>query len=249
MIAGVIAAFTTTPAAASRASLAAATSPAPPAWEPQARVLTGAGPWLLAGEAASRAVPHSHPRVLFVGDSITQWWRRFGAATWNADFAPLGAVDDGVVGDTTSNVLARLYSGSLEGIDPRVVVVMVGTNNIPVHQTPAQIARGVLAVVQVVHQRLPSSRVVLLGVLPRDRPGSRYRREVGAINALLAKAAPTSAVTYLDLGSRLLGAGGAFLPGVIHPDLLHPTAAGYRRLAPPLLATLDTLLAAPRRDA
>jgi lysophospholipase L1-like esterase len=246
-LASVVAVAATAPGSAARHKPLEAPAPAgsvAPAWEPQVRSLAGAGPWVLAGERASLNLPHTHPRVLFVGDSITEWWQRFGTAAWRADFAPLGAVDDGVAGDTTSNVLARLESGSLRGIHPQVVVLLIGTNNIPLGQSAADIARGVFAVVAVLHQHLPGARLILLALLPRDNPGSLYRRDVEAVNRRLAAGAPRAGVVYLNLDPRLLEPDGNFIPGVVHRDLLHPAAPGYARLAAGLAPVVRRLIGA-----
>lgn len=216
----------------------------PPAWAPVERSMVGADQWVLAGEAASTALPRSHPKILFVGDSITQWWTRFGLATWNADFAPLGAVDDGVVGDTTSNLLYRLESGSLDGIHPEVVVTLIGTNNLHLGQTASQIARGIEEVVAVLHLKLPGARIVLLGLLPRDLPDSPARYTVNRIDQLLA-ASPvvrSGEATYINPGAALVRPNGQLLPGVLHADLLHPTALGYRILGRAIAPVVRSLL-------
>lgn len=227
---------------------AAAAGLAPPAWLPARRSMQGANQWVLAGEATSRELARTHPTVLFVGDSITQWWTRYGMATWKRDFAPLGAVQDGVAGDTTSNLLFRLEAGGLVGIHPRVVVTLIGTNNIPLGQPPEEIVRGILAVVDVLQARVPGARILLLGLLPRGRPGSSERLAVAAVNRLLARGVPAG-VTYLDPAAALLQPPGAtasspFRPGAMHSDLLHPAPGGYAmlgaRLAPEVRALLTT---------
>ena len=220
----------------------------PPAWVPAPRQVVAGDHWLAAGEAASAGLPRTDPNVLFVGDSITEWWTRYGSTTWERDFAPLGAVDDGVVGDTTSNLLYRLESGSLTGIHPRVVVVLIGTNNIQLGQSPQEIVHGVDTVVSVLHAKLPAARLLVLGLLPRAAPGRPARRRAARVNALLADSPPPG-VVYRDPGAALLRPGGspasaAFLPGVIHTDLLHPTAAGYRLLGGRLLPEVRALLTA-----
>lgn len=222
--------------------LPASGAPPPMPWVAAPRDMRHANQWVVAGELASRQIGLTHPRVLFVGDSITQWWQRFGTASWDSDFAPLGAADDGVAGDTTSNVLARVNNGSLAGARPLLAVVLVGTNNIQLHQSPADIARGILAVVDDLHHRLPGTRLLLLAVLPRGDPRSSDRRAVSAIDRLLSADVSGTGVTYLDLGSRLLAPGGGFLPGVMNPDLLHPAAPGYAALAAGLQPVVGRLI-------
>lgn len=226
------------PTPAAPTTLAAPT----PAARPQARQPYPGGPtnwlnqWLTAGARASQALPHEHPAVLFVGDSITQWWLAYGRATWTRTFAPLGAVDDGVVGDTTSNVLARIDAGQLPHTSPRVVVIMIGTNNITLGQSPTQITEGVEAVIDAVHTRLPASRLVLLSVLPRDQPGSMARQVAAALDARLVH---IGGVHYVNLWPDLLETDGQFRPGAMRPDQLHLDQGGYAAIAAPILAAIE----------
>jgi lysophospholipase L1-like esterase len=230
------------PASATATAAATATATATsPAARPQVRQPYAGGPttelnqWLAAGERASAGLALEHPAVLFIGDSITEWWLRDGRATWTRTFAPLGAVNDGVVGDTTSNVLARIDAGQLPHTSPRVVVIMIGTNNIPLGQSPTQIAEGVQAVVDAVHSRLPASHIVLLSVLPRDRVGSMARHDAAALDALLVH---TDGVRFVNLWPALVDRTGQFRPGTMRPDLLHPDAGGYEAMSGPILAAI-----------
>ncbi|HET6965845.1 MAG TPA: GDSL-type esterase/lipase family protein [Acidimicrobiales bacterium] len=235
------------PAVAARS----APEPTPHAWEPQARSPFPGGPhnrlniWLSQGEAASQALPREHPAVLFVGDSITQWWTTNGKASWARWFAPLGAADDGVVGDTTSNLLARIGAGQVPPESPRVIVLMIGTNNIALGQSPQDIVRGIETVVFSLHSRMPASRMVVLGLLPRDRPGDPYRSEAVAVNRLLSQAVRPGGsffrtyISYLDVGPLLLERDGRFRPGVMLADRLHPAASGYALISTPILAAID----------
>ena len=221
-----------------------------PAWEAQARLPFPGGPqdrlnvWLAEGQAQSVALPHEHPAVLFVGDSITQWWRTNGRASWDRWFAPLGAADDGVVADTTSNLLARLDAGQVPRSSPRVIVLLIGTNNLALGQSPPEIVKGIQAVINTLHRRMPASRLVVLGLLPRGNPGDAYRKEAAAVNRLLSRAVHRWATRhrgarYLDVGAGLLGPDGRFLPGMMLPDLLHPAPAGYARISGPILAAIQ----------
>lgn len=218
-----------------------------PAWEPQARAPFPGGPrnqlniWLRQGQAQSQALPREHPPVLFVGDSITQWWRTNGRVTWDRWFAPLGAADDGVVGDTTSNLLARIDACQVPSTSPRVIVLSIGTNNIALGQSPHQIVKGIEAVISALHRRMPASRMVVLGLLPRDHPGDAYRAETVAVNRLLERALRHTGagfLRYLDVGPVLLQPDGRFKPGVMLADLLHPSPAGYALIGPPIVRAI-----------
>ncbi len=232
-------------------SARAAHEPTALAWRPEGRTPFPGGPhgrlnvWLAQGHAASEALPRERPAVLFVGDSITQWWTTNGRASWDRWFASLGAADDGVAGDTTSNLLARIDAGQLPPASPRVVVLMIGTNNIALGQAPRDIVTGIETVVSSLHRRMPASRIMVLGLLPRDRPGDAYRAATVAVNRLLSRALRRpgtpyqSYASYLDVGPLLLQKDGRFRPRAMLADRLHPAAAGYALISAPILAAID----------
>ncbi|MBY0263589.1 MAG: hypothetical protein K2Q20_14685, partial [Phycisphaerales bacterium] len=152
--------------------------------------------------------------VIFLGDSITQGWEGAGKAAWEKTFAPLNAVNYGIGGDQTGHVLGRIASGNLDGLStpaagrpPRVVVLLIGTNNAGT-QTPEQIAGGVKTIVERVQEKLPMAKVLLLAILPRGQtPGDREGVTVGRTNVLLAKLVDGERVRFLDIGSKLIDAG------------------------------------------
>ena len=191
--------------------------------------------------------------VLFLGDSITDGWRRpgpnGGKAVWDRELAPLRAANFGIGGDRTQHVLWRIEQGTLEGLRPRVVVLMIGTNNTGFERdgttprnTPAETVAGVSAIVTQLRRRLPEARVLLLAVFPRgERPDHPQRLQVNEINRGLATLADGRHVTFLDLGPRFLAADGT-LPAAVMPDFLHPREEGYTRWAAALKEPLAALL-------
>lgn len=191
--------------------------------------------------------------VLFLGDSITDGWRRpgpnGGKAVWDRELAPLRAANFGIGGDRTQHVLWRIEQGTLEGLRPRVVVLMIGTNNTGFERdgttprnTPAETVAGVSAIVTQLRRRLPEARVLLLAVFPRgERPDHPQRLQVNEINRGLAPLADGRHVTFLDLGPRFLAVDGT-LPAAVMPDFLHPREEGYTRWAAALKEPLAALL-------
>ncbi|KAI1903859.1 hypothetical protein AGOR_G00031560 [Albula goreensis] len=180
----------------------------------------------------------AEPEVLFVGDSMVQLMQQ--QEVWRELFSPLHVLNFGIGGDTTCNVLWRLQNGELQNIRPKVVVVWVGTNN---HEhTAEQVAGGILAIAQLLTSRLPRSKVVVLGLLPRGERPNPLREKNAAVNALLRSWLPR-----LD-GAQLLDVGGCFVhsDGTVSPgdmfDFLHLTAVGYRAIAKPLSDLLMQLL-------
>jgi lysophospholipase L1-like esterase len=189
--------------------------------------------------------------VLFVGDSITDFWRRDdpktgGKKVWDANFAPLRAANFGISGDRTQHVLWRLENGELDGLQPRAVVLMIGTNNTgferdkvtPRNSVP-EVVEGVAAVVRTLRIRLPSARILLLAIFPRGAsPDDPQRAQVNTVNAAIADG---DRVRFLDLGPRFLAADGT-LPPEIMPDFLHPGEKGYEIWAEAIRAPLAALL-------
>ncbi len=112
--------------------------------------------------------------VLFLGDSITQGWEGSGKEAWKKNFEPLKAANFGIGGDQTGHVLWRLTEGKeLEGIQPKVAVIMIGTNNTGGHSAE-NIAGGITAIVEELRKQRPNCKILLLGVFPRQR--QRHRR-------------------------------------------------------------------------
>ena len=114
--------------------------------------------------------------LLFLGDSITQGWNN--NEVWRRHFGPRKAANFGIGGDRTEHVLWRIQNGELEGIAPKVTVLMIGTNNSGAN-TPEEIAQGITAIVDELRKRLPNTKILLLGVFPRGespRPSGTVSR-------------------------------------------------------------------------
>ena len=186
--------------------------------------------------------------ILFLGDSITDFWRNRGSNVWNRCYAPRHAANFGISGDRTQHVLWRIDNGELDGIHPKVVVLMIGTNNTGKendHKTPRntvpEVAEGVRAVVNDMRARLPDSKILLLAIFPRGGLDDPQRAQVALINTLIAKLDDGKMVKFLDIGPRFLDFDG-MLPRSIMPDLLHPNAKGYQIWADAINPALDEML-------
>ncbi|MEI8234483.1 MAG: GDSL-type esterase/lipase family protein [Verrucomicrobiota bacterium] len=165
--------------------------------------------------------------LLFLGDSITDYWPRTGEWSW-LKFAPYHPADFGISGERTEQVLWRITNGELDGINPKVTVVMIGTNNIGhfPNEEPEWAAAGVQKIVETIHQKLPATKVLLLGVFPRATKDSVLRKKVEAINAIICKLDDGKKTRYLDISKVFLDAQGE-IPKDVMPDGLHPNAHGY----------------------
>jgi lysophospholipase L1-like esterase len=186
--------------------------------------------------------------ILFLGDSITDGWRNRGANVWNQKYASRHAANFGIGGDRTQHVLWRIDHGELDGIHPKVVVLMIGTNNTgkerdqktPCNSVP-ETAEGVAAIINDLRARLPESKILLLAIFPRGTLDDPQRAQVALINTLIAKLDDGKSVRFLDIGSKFLDADGT-LPRSVMPDLLHPNAQGYQVWADAMEPTLDEML-------
>ena len=188
--------------------------------------------------------------LLFVGDSITDWFSNprgqnqtpaAGIEVWNANFGPLKPANFGIAGDTTQGVLWRMQNGELDGFQAKLIVLMLGTNNIN-RNANDDIAEGDRAIVNEFLKRQPQAKVLLLGVFPRgpaaDNP---FRASIKAINDKLATFADNQRVFYMDIGDKFLAADGT-LPAEIMPDGLHPNAQGYKIWADAIHARVKELM-------
>lgn len=178
--------------------------------------------------------------LLFLGDSITMGWGG-DSKTWERFYGPRRAANFGIGGDGTQHVLWRLDHGEIDGIAPKVVVVMIGTNNLYT-STPAEIADGVSAIVAKLREKLPKSKVLLLGVFPRaELPNDPIRARVEALNARMSRLADGKSVNYLDIGRQFKEPGGTISKDVM-PDFLHLTRLGYRVWADAMEPTLWNMM-------
>lgn len=179
--------------------------------------------------------------LLFVGDSLTWNWKKAGLPIWKEKYAPLKAANFGLGGDRTQHVLWRLGNGELEGIKPKVVVLLIGTNNID-KDKPEQIALGIKANIDLITTKLPDTKVLLLGLFPRmEKPDGRKRILVGKVNEIIAKFDDGKRVRYLDIGSKFLDKSGT-LTLEITRDHLHLTDKGYKIWADAMQPTLDEMM-------
>jgi lysophospholipase L1-like esterase len=179
--------------------------------------------------------------LLFVGDSITEGWGN--NAVWQKNYAPLKAVNLGIGGDTTENVIWRLENGEADGINPKVAVLLIGTNNFGLEgHSPDQVAKGVGACVQVLRTKLPSAKILLLAIFPRDeKPTADIRKRIKAVNDQIAKLDDRKTVHFLDIGSKLSNADGS-LSKEIMPDFLHLSEKGYQIWADAMAPLLKELM-------
>ncbi|WP_395737330.1 GDSL-type esterase/lipase family protein [Prosthecobacter sp.] len=196
----------------------------------------------------SAAVKKSKPQILFIGDSITHFFggEQFdgyalrGPQTWGEFYTPRNPGNLGFGWDKTENVLWRLQHGAIDDIAPKLVVMMIGTNNTGNCSAP-DIAAGIEAIVQELNKRLPQSKILLLGIFPRGEKPNPQREKIAEINRTIAKLDGTHSVTYLDIGPKFLTPEGLITKDIM-PDFLHPNEKGYRIWAEAIEPTVKKLM-------
>jgi lysophospholipase L1-like esterase len=180
--------------------------------------------------------------LLFLGDSITQGWN--DNEVWKRFYGPRHAANFGIGGDATQHVLWRIRNGELEGIRPKIVVLMIGTNNAS-YCSADEIAKGVTAIVEELRKRLPDTKILLLGVFPRSQKPDATRQKLQAVNVQIARLDDGSRVKFLDIGRSFLNDDGSISPEIM-PDYLHLSPRGYRIWADAIEPTLWSMFDEPR---
>ena len=180
--------------------------------------------------------------LLMIGDSITHGWEGKGKDVWQKYYGNRNAMNFGISGDRTEHVLWRLAHSPLDKINPKMAVVMIGTNNIgrPERSTPNHTIEGVKKVVAVLKEKFPKMKILLLEVFPRDEQADSDRRvKVNQINAGLRKAfASVENVQLYSIGDLFCDKNGVLRKDLM-PDFLHPNAEGYEiwaRAMEPMIA-------------
>jgi lysophospholipase L1-like esterase len=235
-----------------------------------------AAAWLLAAQA-DRAVPRAdqnsqiaHQQLLakakqgridvyFEGDSIT---RRWGATdypqlleNWKQNFFGWNAADFGWGADRVENILWRLENGEIDGIGPKAIVLLAGTNNVG-NKVPAtgaesvveDVTNGLQAVVRVMQSKAPDAVIVLIGIFPRN-DNMDVIPEIDGINANLAHLADGRRIRYLNINRQLADGAGKLREGMMNAnDQLHPTVQGYQLWADALRPLLTELLGPPSKE-
>ncbi len=182
-----------------------------------------------------------HTRLLFIGDSITEGWRRY-PDLWAAAFGKYQPANFGIGWDRTQNVLWRLENGELEGMTPTVAAVLIGTNNL--QADPAEgIARAIGKIASTILGHSPATKVLLLGIFPRGQHADHNpaREKLAVVNGLVAKLDDGKHVFYIDIGARFLNSDGDITREMM-PEFLHLTEKGYHIWAEIIGAKLDELM-------
>lgn len=192
--------------------------------------------------------------VYFLGDSIT---RRWGASeekyktfldNWRQNFFGWNAANFGWGGDTTQNILWRLHNGELDNVNPKVIVLLAGTNNVgnksPQDKNDSRaedIPKGIKAILDICLQKAPNAKIILMGIFPRN-DNMDVMPIIKKINKSIAKFADGKRIRYLDINKKMADKNDKLLAGITVPDGLHLDIKGYQVWADALKPIFTKLL-------
>ena len=159
--------------------------------------------WMDRHESMNARVKQGNVDMLFIGDSITHGWEGGGKGVWELCYADRNAVNLGIGGDRTEHVLWRLQNGNIEGVSPKVAMVMIGTNNCR-DNSAEEIAQGVEAIVTLLRQRLPEMRILLLAIFPRADVEPELQQKVKDASALFSRNLLNFITPMVDKETRAL---------------------------------------------
>ena len=198
--------------------------------------------------------------IYFEGDSITRRWGASDAqyqhflANWRENFFGWNAADFGWGGDTTQNILWRLKNGELDNVNPKIIVLLAGTNNVG-NQSPQskddprvdEVTRGIKAILDVFRQKAPKATIVLMGILPRN-DNMAVMPIIDQINERIAKFADGKKIRYLNINSKMADKDGRLFEGMTVPDKLHLNLKGYQVWADALKPIFTKILGPRKKD-
>jgi lysophospholipase L1-like esterase len=198
--------------------------------------------------------------VYFEGDSITRRWGTSDEqykdflANWRQNFFGWNAADFGWGGDTTQNILWRLNNGELDNVNPKIIVVMAGTNNVGKRSPEgsedprvADITRGIKAILDVCRKKAANATIVLMGITPRN-DNLAVLPIINQVNANIARFADGKKIRYLNINDRLADKDGRLFDGMANRDGLHLDVKGYQVWADALKPIFTELLGPPAKE-
>ncbi len=199
--------------------------------------------WGARHEANLREVAQKGAEIelVFLGDSITQGLERPESAKIVAETFPgMTVLNLGYNADKIENVLWRLRNGEVDGLSPKAVVVMIGTNNSGHRMDPPEItAKGIGMIIEDLRAKMPNTKIALLSIFPRGDAAHTNNQQ---INALLPALADGKNIFHIDLNEAFLDANGQ-VPQDIMPDKLHPSVKGDSLWIKALKSRIDQILA------
>lgn len=198
--------------------------------------------------------------LYFLGDSITRRWGTSDVQyknfyeNWKENFWGWNAGNFGWGGDTTQNVLWRLENGELDNVNPKVIVLSIGTNNIgktPPSATPdpriEDVSKGIRKILDVCQQKAPTAKIILMSIFPRN-DNMDVMPTINAINKKISKFADGKKIKFIDVTKKMADKNGKLFEGITVPDKLHLDLKGYQVWADAIKPTLRKWLGNPAKE-
>ncbi len=186
----------------------------------------GSDTWRSRHQAMNARAKQGNVDLVYIGDSIVGNWRWDGKPVWDHYYAKRNGVILGISGDRTEQVLWRLQNGNVDGISPKLAIVMIGQNNGP-SNTGEEIGAGVTAIVQTLRDKLPETKILVLAIFPRGEKPTAERAVLATANQIASKLADGKHVFYMDVNYLFLRPDGS-IPAALMPDFEHPNEEGFR---------------------
>ena len=196
--------------------------------------------WLARHEALNEEAKRGGFDLLYIGDSIVANYLRQGKESWDHYYADRHPLNLGIGGDRTEHVLWRLDNGNINGVHPKLAIVMIGQNN-GGHNTGEEIAAGVTAIIQRLRDRMPDTKILLLGIFQRREKPTEERPVLARANEIISKLADGEKIVYLDINHLFVKPDGT-IPADLMPDYEHPSPAGHQLWAETIEPTVAQLL-------
>jgi lysophospholipase L1-like esterase len=193
--------------------------------------------WLDQHKKLVERVKKGNVDLIFIGDSITEAWNDAASEggwpgspreMWQKYYGKRNAVNLGLSGDQTQHILWRLEHGEIDGIAPKLAVILIGTNNVkPARHAPEAIAAGIAKIVRTLRQKTPETKVLVMAVFPRNKEKTDpLRKEINEVNERIAKLDDGKMVFYRDIGEKFLDKDGTLREELLF-DYVHLTAKGF----------------------
>lgn len=195
-------------------------------WKAEPGKTTG---WISKANRLNRRASALNPDICFVGDSLTEFWNAQGSPIWQLEFQNIRAANLGMAADRTENILWRLNHGAIDEIHPKVVVLMLGTNNLSKESAdaPEDVLRGIATVLKQIQNKLPESRILLLSILPNGYDqGSALRKQILKTNTGIQNLAVPGNIMVIDVHNAFLNSSKKWKSGLT-VDGTHLTMRGY----------------------
>lgn len=181
--------------------------------------------------------------LIFLGDSITHAWENKGKEVWQQYYQPRNTLNLGFSGDRTEHVIWRLQNGAVDNISPKLLVLMIGTNNVGHFNESSELtAQGIKTIISVLNKKLPTTKILLLAIFPRGETSTDSKRNINnKTNTIIKTFADNKHIFFLDINHLFLDQHGNIDVSIMN-DYLHPNADQYLKWAQAIEPELVRLL-------